>query len=282
MLDALKEALYVLRKGNSFGRIRLLRTYFWLKLYELARGSRAGELRILGQRIRFGSARMLLVLFEEIFIAEPYKVSLASKPCIVDCGANIGMSMAYFFARHPGAEITAFEPDRTNFGFLSVNSQRNNWRAAVHAQALDETVGERVWNTFGAAGTLVAGFRTELSASAPSSTYLVRTARLSSYIDGPVDLLKLDVEGAEHPIIHDLIETGKIAWVKKIVMEYHHHIVPSEDDLGTLLRALEGAGFGYDFSGLKHGGCVERAVHNFMIYAYNKADPRPASHPTGR
>lgn len=279
MLNTLKQVLYVLRKGNGFGRIRVVRTYLWLKLNELVRGDRGGELNILGQRIRFGNSKLLVVLFDEIFVAEPYKVSLPSNPRIFDCGANIGMSVAYFLARHPDAEITAFEPDQTNLGFLRENHRRNNWRATIHAHALDKTVGERVWNTFGNTGTLVSGFRPELSGSGPTGTYVVRTERLSSFIDGPIDLLKLDVEGAEHPIIQDLVETGKIASVLRLVMEYHHHVVPNEDELGKLLQSLEEAGFGYDFSGLKHGGCVEKTVHNFMIYAYNKADPRFGSQP---
>ena len=48
--------------------------------------------------------------------------------------------------------------------------------------------------------------------------------KLSDFIEGPVDLLKLDVEGAEHRILRDLLSSEKIQYIRHMVIEYHHHM----------------------------------------------------------
>jgi FkbM family methyltransferase len=226
---------------------------------------------LFGQRLRFRDGQSFLLLMDEIFISEIYDVALPPAPRIIDCGSNIGASLAYFYSRDPKSRITAFEGDEGNFRYLAANCKINSWTADIHCLALDRTDGEKTWYTFGDAGTLRSGFRTEFSADAPAMARQVRTVPLSRYIDGRVDLLKLDIEGAEHAVIQDLVESGKIGSIDRIVMEYHHHVTPDEDRLGPILCALEKAGFGYSFWASKNRGCVARAYDNFMLYGYRKA-----------
>ncbi len=50
----------------------------------------------------------------------------------------------------------------------------------------------------------------------------VKTVKLSTYIHKPVDLLKIDTEGAELEILQDLYHTSKkFNLIKNIVLEYH-------------------------------------------------------------
>ena len=51
------------------------------------------------------------------------------------------------------------------------------------------------------------------------ATYDVKTVKLSDYIDRPVDLLKLDIEGAETAVIEELGE--KVALARRIYVEVH-------------------------------------------------------------
>ncbi len=69
--------------------------------------------------------------------------------------------------------------------------------------------------------------------------------RLSQFINGDVDLLKLDVEGCEHKVLHELASSGKLRQMQRIYVEYHHHIVGTDDSLSVTLRLLENQGFGY-------------------------------------
>ena len=50
-----------------------------------------------------------------------YKQELPPKPFIIDCGANIGLSVIYLKNLYPDAEIVAFEPDEQNFQLLQKN-----------------------------------------------------------------------------------------------------------------------------------------------------------------
>jgi hypothetical protein len=98
----------------------------------------------------------------------------------------------------------------------------------------------------------------------------VPTAKLSDFIEGQVDYLKIDVEGAEDLVMRDLDASGKLAMVKQIFIEYHHHIRASEDKLSSLLAVLENNGFGYQ---LATANPIPQKAYKFqdvLIYAYRK------------
>ncbi len=40
---------------------------------------------------------------------------------VIDCGANVGYTSAYFLSRFPGCQVIAVEPDPTNFAVLEKN-----------------------------------------------------------------------------------------------------------------------------------------------------------------
>ena len=69
-----------------------------------------------------------------------------------------------------------------------------------------------------------------------------RAKNSPDFITGPIDFLKLDVEGAEHRVLCDLLSCGKAQWIKQMVVEYHHHIGDERSRLANFLRQLEEAG----------------------------------------
>jgi hypothetical protein len=73
----------------------------------------------------------------------------------------------------------------------------------------------------------------------------VPSRKLSDFVGGAVDFLKVDVEGAEHRILRDLVKSGKIDLIKQMVVEYHHHIGNHRSCLAEFLQQLEHAGFEY-------------------------------------
>ncbi|MDY7101847.1 MAG: FkbM family methyltransferase [Actinomycetota bacterium] len=54
-----------------------------------------------------------------------------SAPVIIDCGANVGYSSAYFLSRYPGARVIAVEPDDANVDLLRRNLRPYGDRAEV-------------------------------------------------------------------------------------------------------------------------------------------------------
>lgn len=58
----------------------------------------------------------------EIFSDEVYRlVARRPKPFIIDCGANVGMSVVHFKNLYPDCTVVAFEPDPTQFQVLQRN-----------------------------------------------------------------------------------------------------------------------------------------------------------------
>jgi hypothetical protein len=67
-------------------------------------------------------------------------------------------------------------------------------------------------------------------------------------VDGPVEFLKIDIEGAEERVLDELIESGKIEFVRQGIIEYHHRIPGKRSHLGAFLSKLESCGFDYQLS----------------------------------
>jgi FkbM family methyltransferase len=276
MSDAIRNLVWILRHGGPFGRTSMLWTYLRIvvKRAVLVRvlGRSLSRERIWDQTIAFPDYETFAGLFEEIYLPGMYTFRpLRSTPLIVDGGANIGVSVAYFTTLYPDARLMAFEADGPTFEVLSKNCARNGWRnVSLYQHAVHRTDG--VLPFFGyEAGSLVSSFRREMSGSAPARITDLPTVRLSTFIEQPVDLLKLDIEGSELAVLEDLAESGKLALVEQIILEYHHHIVPSEDRLGALLALFESHGFGYELRAPARLPFAAGRPQNFMMYAYRKS-----------
>src|SRR5687767_13587638 len=80
------------------------------------------ETKMLGSKLRLPDSVSFLSAKREIFGNEIYRFkSTSDAPYILDCGANIGLSIIYFKRLFPLAEIVAFEPDPRIFQFLQEN-----------------------------------------------------------------------------------------------------------------------------------------------------------------
>lgn len=168
-----------------------------------------GQLR-LPHDIRLTVLRPLDVLVTaETILDDHYRLhALPTARRIVDVGAGTG-DFAIFAARlFPDAAIVCFEPDARYAEVLGDNVQRNGCRnVTAHAVALG---------------------------------YAPPARRLADFVDGDVDLLKIDCEGAELDVLAGL-GPPMLARVRRIVLEYHAMFVPEQDR--KLVAFLEPAGF---------------------------------------
>ncbi len=233
---------------------------------------------LLGYAIHYARFDSFRFLFEEIFLHEDYFFETdAPAPFILDAGSNIGMSTLYFKKLYPDARIIGFEAMPSTFEILRKNVEENRLRdVTVYNRALAATPGTTSFRSDPSeAGSLLA------SAATPDTdgTCHVENALLSDYIDGPVDLLKLDVEGAEDAVLQELVASGKLSSIRKIIFEYHHHLLeyhqrtPSgRDTLSETLSLLERAGFGYLISGSFEQPPRPGSSQNFLIFAYAKKE----------
>ena len=86
----------------------------------------------------------------------------------------------------------------------------------------------------------------------------VQDVTLSSFIDKPVDFLKVDVEGVECGVVEDLVDSGAINHVNEMVIEAHAD-PRAPATRTTLVGHLESAGFCVRATDLADGAALLRA-----------------------
>ena len=197
----------------------------------------AGKTRAIklnGGQLFYNAPQELLHGLQEIFIDQIYKQSLPPKAIILDCGANIGLSVLWFKQLNADAQIIAFEPDPANFLLLkkNIDSYKLENITCHHAAVWNEDT----TRTFSADGGMASSF-----ASANSTdTIRVTCLRLKKFLQQPIDFLKLDIEGAEWDVLKDCAES--LVSVKRIFVEYHGQF-DEQEKLIQLLEILRSAGF---------------------------------------
>jgi len=209
----------------------------WLRLqqikFQLSGKSRSTQL--FGRTVHFTTPLEFLHGIREIFVDEIYRQPLQPHPLVIDCGANIGLSIIYMKQSYPDARIIGFEPDNTNFRLLEENVRSFGYKDVSIRK-------EAVWveNTelhFADTGSMSS--RIEESSGA---TKIVKATRLKDLLTEPVDFLKMDIEGAEYAVLKDIRE--KLPLVKNMFLEYHGNFNQSAE-LSNIFTWLTEQGFSY-------------------------------------
>lgn len=191
-----------------------------------------------GNEIHFRNGSELLHSLREIFMNEIYKIQFDKPdPYIVDCGANIGLSVLYQLFRYPKARIIAFEPDKGTFGLLQQNVNQQNFPGV-------KLLNEAVWKEdtilkFAEEGTLGSKISNESKEGKISE---VKAARLKNLLAEKIDLLKLDIEGAEYEVIKDCDESLSMA--ENLFIEFHGYFEKAHE-LTEILQIVEKNNFAF-------------------------------------
>ena len=165
--------------------------------------------------------------YGQVFVDQEYKFSAAIQPeAIIDAGANIGLASIYFANKFPAAKIIAIEPEASNFALLKRNVapypqivpvQAALWHCNEEIDLVDPGFGK--W-----------GFMTEKKGSAQNlrgSTCHAVTAMtvdkiMSDHDLTKVDILKIDIEGAEREVFSDT--SSWIDKVNSVIIELHERM----------------------------------------------------------
>jgi FkbM family methyltransferase len=221
----------------------------------------------MGFQVTHFDKRALKYLYREIFARQHYYFRAATeRPVIIDCGANIGMASLYFKWLYPKSSVQAFEPDPTTFQLLKQNIARNNLDVDTHICALwDQNTTVDLFSELTDPGGLLMSTDASRSKGEPIK---VTGRRLSDFIDGEVDFVKLDVEGAEHRVVSDLVQAGKLRSIRQMVIEYHHRIGLQKSCLAEFLLILQQAGFEYQIHAAIYPLTSRDAFQDVLISAY--------------
>ncbi|MCC6384123.1 MAG: FkbM family methyltransferase [Bacteroidia bacterium] len=188
----------------------------WLRLFDELRNWPAEtekQISISGHHFLISDAQAFLNMYENVFVNQCYQFkSSSSSPLIIDCGANIGVASIWFKRYFPHSHLLAFEPDIYLFKLLALNL--NNCKTGK-----TELINQAVWN---ADSTLT--FETSRKQDgklSPKGSLVVKTVRLKTVLErfDSIDILKLDVEGAEFEILSDC--SSLISRIKNIFVECH-------------------------------------------------------------
>jgi FkbM family methyltransferase len=232
---------YIRKKFQSINHYyKFLQNFGLTFVSSLVKGKKTKTVLLFSKPINYTNRFWFLHSMQELFIEKVYLFKSSSEsPCILDCGANIGLSVIFFKQLFPKARIKAFEPDPMNFEVMHKN-------IASFDFANVELFNKAVWSkddrlkfsSYGSVGS-------KLSSSQPAnakSTIEVAAVPLSAYLNEPIDFLKIDIEGAEYEVL--LSCEQYLHNVKNIFIEYHS--LPDEPQmLGDLLKILTREGFRY-------------------------------------
>jgi len=219
-----------------------------------------GSVTLFGRDILYSDGPGLLHSIEELFEREVYRFKAeTSQPYIIDAGANIGLSILYFKRLYPDAKILAFEPDPEIFPMLAQNvAQLSDVEVReVAAWTNDEEL------TFYSEGSLAGS--TELDFANKGNAVTIKAERLRDHIaKGPVDFLKIDIEGAENSVLFDIVDV--LPNVRHLFFEYHSHPGKTQQ-LGELLKLVTDAGFRYVVNGARAPRLpfVQKVSHGFDL-----------------
>ena len=225
----LRHAYWRLRNALGLSPAHDAETRFRLRQRMQGRSAstwQAGSFRFRWGQLNYVHAGQLHSQFEEIFVRRQYAfTSDRPDPVIVDCGGNIGLSAIWFKLTYPRCQLTVFEAD-SDLAQLSLENVRRAGFEDVQVRCA------AVWNANETVRFRKTGDDSGRVVLDGSATF--HAVDLSDCLPDRVDLLKLDIEGAEFPVLDRLCETGTIRRVRHLICEFHVW----RDKTGDLLRTL--------------------------------------------
>ena len=186
------------------------------------------------------------LLAREIFEGGEYEFPCdTDAPTILDCGSHIGLSVAWFKQRFPRARITAFEPDPQNFELLQANVAANGFGGVelLNVALAAERGTARFYGQFKAESPMASShsLKEDWGTQRTKSWIVVQTVPLADYITGPIDYLKLDIEGMETEVLRSI--APRLHLVRALGLEFHGTGSTAESDEEEILRLLRESGF---------------------------------------
>jgi FkbM family methyltransferase len=163
-------------------------------------------------------------VFTSIFVKGGYACidQVEAVDLVLDLGANVGYSAAYFLTRYPNAEVLAVEPDDGNYELLQLNMRPYDDRVKLSRSA--------VWShetTLVIADDVYRDGREwskQVREARPGETHGLPAVTIEGLLRDSghrrISILKVDIEGAEAEIFSEGCESW-LPSVDNILIELH-------------------------------------------------------------
>lgn len=179
-------------------------------------------------------------LYEEIFKQHIYYLDLdvTKEYRIIDAGGHIGLATIYFKQQFPFSQIKVFEPEPTAFSLLQQNIEVNRFQNI-------EAYNYAIWSVDGEITlhrdpslkdqwlSTTSVTQGAWNKSQQTEAIKVPAIRLSPFLAEHVDILKMDIEGAETEVIKECQQVIKN--VDYLFIEFHANRLHRPEELVTLL-----------------------------------------------
>ncbi len=221
-------------------------------------------------------------LYQEIFIDKTYvkhNIQLDDKATVIDIGANIGLFGLFIAENYHDTKVYCFEPSPPTFEVLNLNSQIYPDNIIPIAKGVASEVGREEF-TYYPNSSVFSGFYPDakndqaaiksIAKNIIEQQFADKSIQIDEYVDelvkdrtqaqhfecelttvsaiikqhdlNTIDLLKIDAEGSELPILQGISQQD---WnkIQQIVIEVHHH---DDDKLEQVLSYLTTNNFSYE------------------------------------
>lgn len=150
----------------------------------------------------------------------PTRLYRSNPRAIFDVGAYVGYTTCDFLYHYPDAHVVAFEPDSENYKIAEINLSSNlsSWVSLLPYAVSSQNTSGRLEGT---------GFNNKKFVPDSTSSSIMSKSLDFLYGFAWVDILKLDVEGAEK----EILKRGGERWPRQtgtIVVEVHNDYYPDE------------------------------------------------------
>jgi FkbM family methyltransferase len=165
-----------------------------------------------------------VMVFEKVFLDQEYDFPVPDlqPKLIIDAGANVGYVSIFFAAKYPEARILAIEPEESNYELLVRNTAQYPNITPIQAALWNKKGRVRIDNP----GEEKWAFRvTETDSTGGAEIEALTIQDLLSLAGTDyIDILKIDIEGAEK----ELFESNYETWLGKVgvmMIELHDRFV---------------------------------------------------------
>ncbi|WP_328891783.1 FkbM family methyltransferase [Streptomyces sp. NBC_00316] len=197
-------------------------------------------------------------MYDEIFRQGCYDgLELGDAPTVFDAGGNIGMFALYIKSKYPDAEVNSFEPMPNNIELFRKNVELHGLsKVTLHETALGSTPESGVEFSFfpllpanstrypeikeGPKAQMAEQHQDLAEEFYTAEQVTVDVERLAAFLpqDRDIDLLKVDVEGAEADVLLG-IDASQWPRIRRVIAE----VCDLDGQLDRVCEILRGNGF---------------------------------------
>lgn len=229
------EILFSLIKIFKYSNKIEKQVYFIDQIYRFKGKREDYKVRFMDSKIITPWMPMLRVQLRSFFLTQEYRFDLKENPVIIDAGSNIGVGVIYFNYAYVEPKIIALEADKKIFeDYLSKNIKSYGLEKKV------DLINKALWSSEGVLKFNATGL--DDGAISETGNVTVNSITLDTLIQthGEIDLLKIDIEGAELEVLKN---TSLLHKIKNIYIEMEMSCNQDYED--EILKILKNHSFKY-------------------------------------